>query len=323
MSLLARLADRIINRPLMILPEKLAIAVMAIDGRIGLDARDLAPLANKGGTDLRIKPKAFDTTGPGIAIVRVLGSLVNRGGFLDAMSGVTSYDTIRRQLNAAAFDPEITTILLDIDSPGGEAGGAMELAGIVRLAAQRKPTIAVVNGLCCSAAFAIASGATRIVCTPSSLIGSIGVVMLHTDNSARLEKAGIVPTLIYAGAHKVDGNPLEKLSDQARESIGTEIEKIYAMLIECVAFGRRNLSPEAIRATEAKTYLGADAVAVGLADEIGSFDGIVNKLAKLHPTTMIAGPKREMFSQITQADLDAARRDGARAMAAEMSRPRA
>ena len=258
MNFLAHVADRIVNRPLMIMPEKLAVVAMALDGRVNLDARHLMPLAANASADLRAKPKAFGTARPGVAIIPVLGSLVNRSSFVDAMSGVTSYDSIRGQLNAAVFDAEISSIAFDMDSAGGEASGAMELAAIVRIAAQRKPVYAIVNGLCCSAAYAVASAATRIVCTPSSLVGSIGVVALHTDHSGRLEKAGIVPTMIYAGAHKIDGNSLEKLSDQAREGISAEIEKIYSMFVECVAKGRRNLSPDAIRATEAKTFLGYD-----------------------------------------------------------------
>jgi len=88
------------------------------------------------------------------------------------------------------------SIVLDMDSPGGEAVGAFEAADAVRAAALSKEVVGVVNGMAASAAYAIASAATRIVTTSSGISGSIGVVMLHANYSNKMHQAGIVPTLI-------------------------------------------------------------------------------------------------------------------------------
>jgi signal peptide peptidase SppA len=270
-----------------------------LDGRIGIDAAVLAdrPAAEEGASDMRPeasrfvgeyvpvdperpngKRKPYRMTPEGVAIIPVIGSLVNRGGWLDAMSGVTSYESIKNAVSSAAADDDVASILLDIDSPGGEAVGAFETADAVRDAAALKPLVASVTGLCCSAAFAIASGAPRIVVSASSLAGSIGVVMMHADHSHRLHDAGIVPTLIYSGAHKVDGNPLEKLTDDVKANLKAEIDRFYDLFVGTVAQGRPGMTNDTIRATEARTFIGADAVAAGLADAVGSFESVLADL---------------------------------------------
>lgn len=214
----------------------------------------------------------------GVALITVEGSLVNRGAYIGAASGLTSYEGVTAQFAAAAADPDVKTILLDLDSPGGEASGAFELADFVHAVAREKPVVAIVNALAASAAYAMASGATRIVTTPSGVAGSIGVVMLHLDQSRRMDQLGVTPTLIYAGGHKVDGNPFEPLPEAVRADLQAEVDQIYAMFVATVARGRSNLTEDAIRATEARTCLGAEAVEVGLADDVGTFVDIAEEL---------------------------------------------
>lgn len=216
----------------------------------------------------------------GVALITVEGTLVNRGAYIGAASGLTSYEGVTAQFAAAAADPDVKTILLDLDSPGGEAGGAFELADFVHAIAQEKPVVALVNALAASAAYAMASGATRIVTTPSGVAGSIGVVMLHLDQSKQLEKMGVAPTLIYAGGHKVDGNPFEPLPEAVRADLQAEVDQLYTMFVATVARGRPGLSEDAIRATQARTYLGAEAVVVGLADDVGAFVDIAEELQR-------------------------------------------
>lgn len=279
---LHHVASLVLNRPLLLLPGKLATIAAVLDGRIGIDASELRPGPDASqfvGSAVDADPVTGARTGlpyrrtsAGVAIIPVLGSLVNRGAWIGASSGLTSYEGLNFALNAAASDPRTRSVLLDMDSPGGEAVGCFEAAAAVRQLAARKPVTAVVNGMAASAAYAIASAATRIVTTSSGISGSIGVVMLHADYSGALAKAGVKPTLIFAGAHKVDGNPYEALPESVRESLQAEIETFYSAFVSCVAAGRRNLSAEAIRGTEARTFIGANAVAAGLADQVGTFE---------------------------------------------------
>lgn len=296
MSHLIHIADRVLNRPLMILPEKLALIASVLEGRIGIDATDFKRLEFS--EQLRNGPDAsrfvgqgemVDPNNPragikykisnGVAIIPVLGSLVNRGAWIGASSGMTSYEGLGFQLMDAAANPKVKSILLDIDSPGGEAVGAFEMADRVRAVTKSKPVVAVVNGMAASAAYAIASAATQIVGTSSSVSGSIGVVLMHADYSNFLHQKGIKPTLIHAGAHKVDGNPYEPLSESVHSDLQAEVDKFYSLFVSGVAKGRKGrMTEKAIRGTEARTYIGEAALDAGLVDAIGSFEAVLADL---------------------------------------------
>jgi signal peptide peptidase SppA len=192
-----------------------------------------------------------------------------------------SYEGIAAQLREARADPEVRVILLDIDSPGGEATGMFATARLVSAINQTKPVLAFVNDVAASAAYGIASAASEIVVSPTSMVGSIGVVLTHFDRSGELEDRGVKPTLIHAGAHKVDGHPFGPLSDAVRADLQAEVMKIYDQFVGLVAEGRAGqISADAIRATEARTYLGTDAIAQGLADRVASLDEVIATFAQ-------------------------------------------
>jgi signal peptide peptidase SppA len=294
---LHRIAARVLNRPLLIVPHNAEIICSVLADRIGVEPmvalQDRSPDASRfigegvaasGGNRRAMYSRVDDT-----AIVTVEGELVNRGAWIGADSGLTSYEGIDAQLRAAASDPRVRQILLDIESPGGEAVGAMELAATVRKVNKEKPVYAIANGMAASAAYAMASGAKRLFATPSSLTGSIGVVLLHLDQSVRLEKQGIKPTLIFAGAHKVDGHPFGPLPDSVADDLKAEVAQFYQHFVETVAAGRPGLTEQAIRATEARTYLGADAVKVGIADAVSSFDEVLVEVRAAGRSTQVRG----------------------------------
>jgi signal peptide peptidase SppA len=292
-NLLVHIADRVLNRPLMVTPEKLAMIAQVLEGRIGIDASEFAAIEAE---QLRNGPDAsrfvgqFDLANPndpksvkpyrtmdkGVALINVFGSLVNRGAWIGARSGMTSYEGLKYQLAAAAADRDVTSIILDIDSPGGEAVGAFEVADAVRAASKSKDVVAVVNGMAASAAYAIASGAPTIITTASGISGSIGVVLMHADYSHALHDKGITPTLIHAGARKVDGSPYKPLTDDVKAELKAEVDSFYDLFVGSVAQGRKGKMTDAqIRATQARTYIGADAVKVGLADAVGTFETVL------------------------------------------------
>lgn len=317
MSILARIAERALNRPLLVHPDKLPIVLGILQGRIPLgDISDLrrqaeanidampqsaqivmrgpAPAASRfvGDSSERdaqgraIGGLPYKRTADGVAIVTVTGSLINRGAWLGSYSGETSYEGIKFQVTSAANDPKTRAILLDIESPGGEAVGAFEAADAVRAANKLKPVTAVVNGMAASAAYALASGAGSIVTTPTGLAGSIGVVMLHADYSRMLDAEGITPTLVFAGSHKVDGNPFEPLSDAVRSDLQAEVDNFYSLFVKTVSSGRKGMSASAVRATEAKTFLGKEAVDRGLADSVGTFESALADISRGLARTM-------------------------------------
>ncbi|WP_454626936.1 S49 family peptidase [Bradyrhizobium cenepequi] len=304
----------------------MALIASVLEGRIGIDAADLKEI--EADDHLRDGPSASRFTGDaermdpnnprsqikykisnGVAVVPVLGSLVNRGAWIGANSGMTSYEGLAFQISDAASNPKVKSILLDMDSPGGEAVGAFEIADKVRTAAKSKDVVAFVNGMAASAAYAIASAATRIVSVPSGVSGSIGVVLMHADYSNALYKEGIKPTLIHAGAHKVDGNPYEPLSESVKADLKAEVDQFYSLFVSSVAQGRKGrMTEKSIRGTEARTYIGQAAVDAGLVDAIGSFESVLADLSK-SGTARNSNLKRMSMSEektFLQADLDAA-----------------
>lgn len=222
------------------------------------------------------------------AILSIIGPLFSRGAAFSEFFGAATYETLAAKLDAVAYDPKITSIVLDIDSPGGEAIGCFELAAQIRSISARKPVVAFVNGMACSAAYALASAARSIVAAPSAIVGSIGVVAMHLDFSRALDAAGVTPTLIFAGANKVDGSPYQPLADGARGAIQAEVDGLNDMFLDTVAAGRgARLTRKAAKATEARTYIGADAKAAGLIDHLGAIN---IALALARPTASTKGP---------------------------------
>lgn len=289
MSHLARIADLVLDQPLLITPAKAEVIASVLAGRIGLSTSELSRFE---GTPLvldeqgRAKVRPYQVAEGGIAIISVVGSLVNRGAWVGANSGLTSYEGIQHQLKVAAGAAEVRSIVLDVASPGGEAIGAFETAEMVRNVNATKPVVALVNGMACSAAYAIASGAGEIVTVESGVSGSIGVVTLHFDASGMLAKDGVKATLIYAGSHKVDGNPFGPLPDAVRSDLQARVDSIYSAFTTTVAKGRGGRLTEAkARATEARIFRGQDAVAAGLADRVGTFDQVLAQLRGARPAT--------------------------------------
>jgi len=280
-SLLLHIADRVLNRPLLVTPDKAQVVLQVLAGRIGVNA----PGANRfEGSDFveeepgKFRERPYRVAG-GVGIITITGSLVNRGAWVGVNSGKTSYEGIQHQVKTAMADAAVRSVILDLHSPGGEAVGAFETGAMVRLLAASKRTVAVVNGMAASAAYAIASGATEIVTTETGVAGSIGVVLLHADFSRNLANEGITPTLIFAGAHKVDGNPFEPLSDAVREDLQAEVNAFYDQFLKTVALGRgARLTADMARATEARTLIGEAALAAGLADRIGTFESVLAEL---------------------------------------------
>ncbi|MBV2145539.1 MAG: S49 family peptidase, partial [Wolbachia endosymbiont of Pissodes strobi] len=126
-----------------------------------------------------------------IAIIPIHGILTKKPGAFDDMLGMTSYEQIEEQIKQALANSSIETILLDIDSPGGEVNGLFDLSDFIYEARALKKIVAIANDDAYSAAYAIASSAEKVLVTRTSGVGSIGVIASHIDQSGFDEKQGI------------------------------------------------------------------------------------------------------------------------------------
>jgi signal peptide peptidase SppA len=266
------LASRILDTPLMITKAKLDQILDVVGGRIGLDIEVTEPSAS-----IHSPPQRGYSTDSSVAIIPVHGTLVHRTHGLSALSGMTSYQSIRDSLTNALNDPEISSIMLDIDSPGGEVAGVFDLVDYIYRARSVKPITAMINERGYSAAYAIASAANNIYLSRTAGVGSIGVVMLHVDRSAADKQAGLTYTHIYAGSHKIDGTPHAPLSAEAKATAQSTVDSVYSLFVSTVA--RNNgLSESDVRDTQAATYHGQSAIDNGLADAILSYQEVLTNL---------------------------------------------
>ncbi|WP_265042228.1 S49 family peptidase [Wolbachia endosymbiont (group B) of Melanostoma mellinum] len=200
-------------------------------------------------------------------IIPIHGILTKKSEAFDDILGMTSYNQIEAQITQAIEDSDIETILLDIDSPGGEVNGVFDLADFIYNAREKKRIIAIANDDAYSAAYAIASSAEKIFLTRTSGVGSIGVIASHIDQSRFDEKQGIKYTTIFAGSRKNDLNPHEPVTSESLGSLQKEVDRLYEMFVQLIA-RNRGLSIEKIRSTEAGLYFGEKAVEIGLADGV-------------------------------------------------------
>lgn len=309
MDHLPRLASLIFNQPHHITPEAAEIIVRAIGARLGVDAVEvdgelLEPESNAfAGRHVFDKDrgwKGYRITDKGVGIVQVRGELVNRGAWLGTYSGLVSYEGLRQTLRNAAADRDVKALLIDMDSPGGMAAGMLETSRLVARIAAEKPVHAVVNATMASAAYGVGAGATRIVASEVSHVGSIGTLIMHVDASKRAEKLGYKVTFVHAGAKKVDGNPYAPLPDSVRADLQARVEHIQDLFVEAVVAGRRGrVTEQGVRATEAATYLGREAVAHGLADSLQTFD---ETLAEVEAD--VSKPQSRVYAQQKGKQMD-------------------
>lgn len=215
----------------------------------------------------------------GIEVVPVHGVLVSRGSHINACETMTSYEDLRQQLRAAVADPLVEHIVLDIDSPGGAAVGAFELAADIRAMSQQKPITGIVNYMAYSGGYLIGSACSELVVSQTSGVGSIGVIASHMDRSQMEANMGVKVTTVFAGDHKNDLNPHEPLSDQSLQVLQDLVQESYQLFVNAVA-DYRGLSVEQVIATQAALYRGQAGIAAGLADRLQSPQDAVDSLSR-------------------------------------------
>jgi signal peptide peptidase SppA len=240
-----------------------------------VDDGELDELMADSGRPLRSGPTLINSAGGQIALVSVRG-IAN----YDIEFQPYAFSTLRlvQTVREFASDPQIRAVVLDIDSPGGEVTGTSEAADAVYAARQRKPVVALVNPLCASAAYWIASQCSAIVASSKHAdVGSIGVFLSHVDCSEFNKMQGLKVTYIYAGEHKVEGNPDEPLSDTAAQHYQGEVDAIYRDFLNAVARGR-GIAAGTVRETfgKGRTMMAPDALRVGMIDGIGGVETAIS-----------------------------------------------
>lgn len=218
-----------------------------------------------------------------IAVIPVIGTLTQRVEIINSVA-TRSTAEVAEEVRAAAAEPKVDAIVMEFDTPGGEVFGVPEAWAMVREAARQKPVVAHANSIAASAGLYLASAASEFVVTPSGSVGSLGVYALHVDFSKWLEGEGEAWSFIVAeeSPFKAEGNPAEPLSDEARAVLQKDVDRYMSMFVRDVARGR-GVSREAVRADFGKGRMLSpeEAVAVKMADGVGTFDQAIERAAQL------------------------------------------
>lgn len=202
----------------------------------------------------------------GIAYIDVTGPLLRKASELQKKTGITTYEQITNELEQASMDESVFMVVLNIDSPGGDAQGSLEVSDII--ANFNKPVYAYVDGLCASAAMKIASAATQIVSTISGIIGSIGSVIVVESTKELANKMGVERTIFTnseASKYKGMAQDFGNLTEDQKEYIQEMVEESGIEFKNTILNNRPEVSDEVF---SAKTYNTKKALELGLIDRI-------------------------------------------------------
>ena len=290
------------DQPWAILPEKL----QAIQGLLSLrlSGAKLTPEAiaeQIGAADARRN----SVRNGAIAVLPVYGVLMQRVDMLSEMSGGTSTERIAKDFRQLMADPNIGTIVLDIDSPGGGVYGIFELAAEIHAANAEKRIIAHANSMAGSAAYALFCAAGEGVVTPGGEVGSIGVYMIHEDWTGAYEQMGVKPTLIKYGDHKAEGIDIMPLDAAAKDSYQKRVDEYGEMFVHSVA-SHRGTTVANVKATfgQGRMFGAKEAVKLGMADRV---EPLRETLARLSGSAPRKGARAEDEAPEIASDVAAQR----------------
>jgi signal peptide peptidase SppA len=270
----AFIADLVFNQPLMIEAGKLNV-ILSVLASNHMGEMDLTALPSPvaAAKQANSAPSGAQIVN-GVGILSITGSLVHRASYLDASSGVQSYQQLSNSFNELVQDSSVKEIVLDMNSFGGSVNGVFDFADEIFAARAAKKITAIIDENAYSAAYLIASSANEIIVPRTAGVGSIGVIAAHVDRSKMNEGMGIKVTPIFAGARKNDFSPNEPLSDAARNIVQDEVNRNYNLFVETVA---RNL------------FTGAAGVTAGLADRVQNARDALNQIITANNAPIVTG----------------------------------
>ena len=224
----------------------------------------------------------------GVAVIPITGPIFRYASLFTYFCNATSVDRLARNLTAALEDARVSSIMFEINSPGGEVTGINEFAQMVYRARSRKPISARVGGYGCSAAYWIASMCGDIVVDKTAQVGSIGVMAVYIDDRKALEMEGLSEIEFISSQSPYKNSP--PYSDEGRRRIQKRIDALATVFVEAVAVGRGVTVKTVLENFgQGDVFVGRAAVEAGLADRLGSFEESISLLAAAHTPNYSAG----------------------------------
>lgn len=246
--------------------------------------------------DAQMVGMASATSDKKLAIVSIDGPMMK---YASSLSGGTSTVAIRKQLRELSRDDSVAGVMLKIFSPGGTVSGNQDLADDVAALARVKPVHAFIEDLGASAAYWIASQCDRISTTATSLVGSIGTFAVITDSSGAAEQLGFKVHVVKAGDFKGAGQPGTEVSKEMLKEFQRNVDALNEHFLQAVAAGRSMSMSKVKELADGRVHVGAEAVGLGLADAVSTFDQAMNELANAVNQKSSQSRKKNMAENVT------------------------
>jgi signal peptide peptidase SppA len=241
----------------------------------------------------RTLPKTED----GIAIINIKAPLVALPSFWQMLSGCLLTGAVRNRISAAADAPDISAIILDINSPGGQAMGIAETGAEIARAAKKKPVIAYNSGRMASAAYWLGSQASTIVSDPTSEQGSIGVVVEWADARGYWEQMGVKFYSFVSGRAPKKRIDVRSESNFARLEITALLDKLEEQFYQAVATGRKVTTEQiAQQFGQGGMLITADALKAKMIDRQGFFADALAEARKQRKRYGVSGLRADVES---------------------------
>lgn len=237
-----------------------------------------------------------------VGVLGLYGVISPRMNAFTSISGGTSLDIWMQHFRQLRDDQEVSGILIDGDTPGGNVHGLIEAADEIYKARAVKPITGIVHHMVASAGTWLMSACSDIVCVPSGEIGSIGCYMIHEDWSKANEKMGVKPTYISYGQYKTEGNFDNPIDDEALAYAQSQVNKVGQKFEKAVA-KFRGVSVAKVRSDfgQGRLLMAEDALAVGLVDRIATFEDTLARMAGAKRRSMTAASATPAMSTEAQA----------------------
>lgn len=271
----ARQCDRVISaiarQPWAITPDGLEL-VLGIAQRHTSDKEAVlaTPSARRESGSVRMRD--------GVAVISVMGPIFPRADFFTEISGATSIERLALLFGEALAADDVKAIVLHVDSPGGQITGVHEFAGQVFAARNIKPVVAYVSGTGASAAYWIASAAQRLIADETAVLGSIGVVTAWTDDKEARKSRGLTDYEVVSS--QSPNKRLDPTSEEGRSAMQHLLDETADIFIADVARHRgKRAAVVTERFGQGGVMLAAEAVKVGMVDEIGNLEDVIAALS--------------------------------------------
>lgn len=201
-------------------------------------------------------------------------------GLLKISGILTDATFYEKRIEKFAKSPEIKGLIIKINSPGGYPGTAQALFSELKKFKKQKPIVVVIENMCTSAAYYVAVAGNHLICNPSSLIGSVGVLLELPNVKELMNSWKIKFSYVQSGSYKTAGSPLKDSSTTELDYLQNLSDDTYKQFIKDVATSRKLSEKESETWADGKAFTGNQALKLKLVDQLGSFQDAVAEMKK-------------------------------------------